>query len=168
MMGNHNLEKSCCIAMIILSLSTLTSGLIPSANAQAIQTNTTTNSRSSVDLLNRGRDRFQHGDYKGAIEDFNQAIVLNPNDANAYYNRGLVLHELGDDLNAIWNFDRALQLNPRDGFAYLHRAGARYGLGDQPGTIQDLQLAAKLFQAQGDTANYQQAESLIKRLQQPL
>lgn len=168
-MGNHNLEKSCCIAIITLSLSTLTSGLIPSANAQTFQTNTTaTNSRSSVDLLNRGRDRFQHGDYKGAIEDFNQVIVLNPNNASAYYNRGLVLHELGDDLNAVGNFDRALQLNPRDGFAYLHRAGARYGLGDQPGTIQDLQLAAQLFKAQGDTKNYQLAENLIRRLHLPI
>ncbi|KYC44100.1 hypothetical protein WA1_02880 [Scytonema hofmannii PCC 7110] len=153
------------MAITIISLSALSSELTPSVYAQPTRTDTLkSNLNNSVDFLNRGRDRFQRGDYKGAVEDFNQAIVLNPNDANAYYHRGLLLHKLGDNLNAVLNFDRALQLNPRYADAYFRRAGARYNIGDRPGTIQDLQLAAKFFQSQGNTKGYQQAQNLIKRL----
>lgn len=166
-MGYYNFDRSCFIAIIFLSLSALNSGLTSPVHAQTTPTHTvTTIAQDSVYFLNRGRDRFQRKDYKGAIEDFNQAIILNPNNANAYYNRGLLFRELGDALSAVLDFDRALQLNPRYANAYFHRAGARYGIGDESGTIQDLQLAAKLFQLQGDTKGYQQAQNLIRQLQQ--
>ncbi|MBO3458983.1 tetratricopeptide repeat protein [Aetokthonos hydrillicola Thurmond2011] len=165
-MGYYHFNKNFYIAILILSLSTLTNELTPSVHAQTVRTDTIrSNSKGEVNFLNRGRERFQRGDYKGAIADFNHALVLNPNDANVYYNRAVLLHELGDDLNAVSDFDRAIELNPRDANSYFHRAGARYGLGDQPGTIQDLQLAAKLFRAQGNTKGYQQAQNLIKQLQ---
>lgn len=162
-MSYYNFLKNCCIAIAIASLSVFSSGQTSSAYAQQTQTSTT-QAKSSVDFLNRGQDRLQRKDYKGAIEDFERAIVLNPNNANAYYHRGRLLHELGDNLNAVLNFDRALQLNPRYADAYLRRAGARYNIGDRPGTVQDLQLAAKFFQAQGNTKGYEQAQNLIKRL----
>ncbi|WP_460205504.1 tetratricopeptide repeat protein [Scytonema sp. NUACC21] len=166
-MSYHKFDRSFCIALIILSWSALTGGLTLPVHAQTTRTHTvTTIAQDSVYFLNRGRYRFQRKDYKGAIEDFNQAIILNPNNANAYYNRGLLLRELGDALSAVLDFDRALQLNPRHANAYFHRAGARYGIGDESGTIQDLQLAAKLFQLQGDTKGYQQAQNLIRQLQQ--
>lgn len=168
-MGYYNFGKSCCIAIIILNLSTEMGGLTPSVHAQTTRTHTIRNdSKGSVDLLSRGRNRFQHGDYKGAVEDFNLAIILDPNNANAYYSRGLLLHKLGDALSAVLDFDRALQLNPRLALAYFHRAGARYDIGNEPGTILDLQLAAKLFLLQGDTKGYQQAQNLIRRLQQSI
>ncbi|WP_166482214.1 tetratricopeptide repeat protein [Scytonema sp. UIC 10036] len=164
-MGYYDFYKNCCIAIAIASLSVLSSGLTPPVYAQPTRISTIkSNPKSSVEFVNRGRDRFQRKDYKGAVEDFDRAIILNPNDANAYYHRGLLLHELGDNLNAVLNFDRALQLNPRYADAYLRRAGARYNIGDRPGTIQDLQLAAKFFQSQGNTKGYQQAQNLMKRL----
>ncbi|MBD2773860.1 tetratricopeptide repeat protein [Iningainema tapete] len=115
-------ELISCIAIIILGLSFLTSGLTSSVRAQTTRTyNIRSNPKSSVNFLKRGRDRFQQKDYKGAISDINQAIVLNPYNPNAYYSRGLVLHELGDFLNAVLDFDRALQLNPRYANAYFYR-----------------------------------------------
>jgi tetratricopeptide (TPR) repeat protein len=161
----HCFKNICYVAAIILSLSVVTNEFIPPVHAQTIDTDTKSNPRDAADFLNRGRERFQRGDYKGAISDYNHALVLNPNDANIYYNRAVLLHELGDDLNALSDFDRAVQLNPRDANIYFHRAGARYGLGDEPGTIQDLQLAAKLFRSQGNTKGYQQAQNLIRQLQ---
>ncbi|MCH8014820.1 MAG: tetratricopeptide repeat protein, partial [Candidatus Dadabacteria bacterium] len=35
------------------------------------------------------------GDHRGAIQDYNKAIQLNPNYALAYYNRGIVKIHLG-------------------------------------------------------------------------
>ncbi|MFM5961315.1 MAG: tetratricopeptide repeat protein, partial [Dolichospermum sp.] len=43
---------------------------------------------------NRGNVRNDLGDKQGAIDDFNQAIKINPNDANAYINRGFTKYEL--------------------------------------------------------------------------
>ncbi|KAF3884281.1 MULTISPECIES: tetratricopeptide repeat protein [Nostocales] len=164
-MSYYDFLKNSCMGIAIASLSLLSSGLTPSVYAQTTPTSTVqSNPKSSVDFLYRGRERFQRKDYKGAVEDFDRAIILNPNDANAYYYRGLLLHELGDNLGAVLNFDRALQLNPRSADAYFRRAGARYSIGDRPGTIQDLQLAAKFFQSQGNAKGYQQAQNLIKRL----
>ncbi|HEY9611173.1 tetratricopeptide repeat protein, partial [Allocoleopsis sp.] len=36
----------------------------------------------------RGDIRYGLGEYQRSVEDYNQAIRLNPNYANAYYNRG--------------------------------------------------------------------------------
>lgn len=35
--------------------------------------------------INRGLTRLHSGDMKGAIEDFNQSLRINPNYADAYY-----------------------------------------------------------------------------------
>lgn len=118
--------------------------------------------RGTVDLLKSGQDKLQRQDYRGAILDFNQAILHNPNDANIYFNRGLVLHELGDELGALWDFDDTILRNPRHARAYFHRAGLRLSLGYRSGAMQDLQQAAKLFASQGDKIRYQKAQKLLK------
>lgn len=46
---------------------------------------------SAKDFYNRGTDKLKRGDYRGAIEDFNQALRLNPKDATAYDSRGVAL-----------------------------------------------------------------------------
>ncbi|MBO1062429.1 MAG: serine protease, partial [Aphanizomenon flos-aquae CP01] len=45
---------------------------------------------------NRGIVRDELGDKQGAIDDYTQAIKINPNLAQAYNNRGIVRNELGD------------------------------------------------------------------------
>ncbi|MEA5532191.1 tetratricopeptide repeat protein, partial [Dolichospermum sp. UHCC 0684] len=58
------------------------------------------------------------GDVKGAVEDYNQALRLNPNQGEAYYNRGLARKILGDLEGAIEDYNQALRLNPNQGEAY--------------------------------------------------
>lgn len=155
-----------CIATIILGITTGMSGVTLTVHAQsAVPYTTTTFPGRALDLLKRGRERFQRGNYRGAIEDFNQAILLNPNDANIYFNRGLVLFKLGDQLGALDDFDSTLLRNPRYARAYFHRGGIRHTLGDEPGAIKDFRLAAILFQSQGDRTRYRQVQKLIKQLE---
>jgi len=51
------------------------------------------------------------GKYKEAVEDFNNAIKLNSNDAILFYKRGTVKVELGDLEGAKEDFNRAMELS---------------------------------------------------------
>ncbi|MGB3419679.1 tetratricopeptide repeat protein [Dolichospermum sp. FACHB-1091] len=59
------------------------------------------------------------------IDDYNPAIKINPNDANAYYNRGVVRYELGDKQGAIKDFNQAIKINPNFPQAYGNRGNVR-------------------------------------------
>ncbi|MBW4575086.1 MAG: trypsin-like peptidase domain-containing protein, partial [Aphanothece sp. CMT-3BRIN-NPC111] len=52
-------------------------------------------SLSAVNFFSRGVDKAERGDYQGAIADYNQALQLNPNFAEAYNNRGLARYKQG-------------------------------------------------------------------------
>ncbi|TRU85433.1 MAG: tetratricopeptide repeat protein, partial [Microcystis novacekii Mn_MB_F_20050700_S1D] len=58
---------------------------------------------------------------QGAVADYNQAIKLNPDDANAYYNRGVAKYNLGDNQGAIADYNQAIKLKPDDAIAYYNR-----------------------------------------------
>ena len=58
------------------------------------------------------------GRYEEAIKEYNQAIELNPNFAEAYNNRGNAKHELRRYEEAIKDYDQAIELNPN--FAEAH------------------------------------------------
>ena len=47
-----------------------------------------------------------------AIQDFDRAIQLNPNDATVFNNRGLAYDRLEQYQKAIQDYDRAIQLKP--------------------------------------------------------
>jgi tetratricopeptide (TPR) repeat protein len=96
--------------------------------------------------------------------DYNQAITINPNYAQAYYNRGIVRNELGDKPGAIDDYTQAIKFNPNLAQAYGNRAYVYYQLGDKQKAREDLQRAAQLFKAQGNTAAYEKAMALLKQL----
>lgn len=56
---------------------------------------------------NRGSFKIQLGDFKGAINDFNIAIKLNPNLGEAYYNRAVAYSNLGILKNACDDLHKA-------------------------------------------------------------
>ncbi|MDX2240673.1 MAG: tetratricopeptide repeat protein [Leptolyngbyaceae cyanobacterium bins.302] len=66
--------------------------------------------------------KLQRQDYQGAGSDFNEALRLNPNYAEAYYGRGRVRYFLYDDRGAILDFNEAIRLKPNYAEAYYGRA----------------------------------------------
>jgi tetratricopeptide (TPR) repeat protein len=85
----------------------------------------------------RGVERGQRGDYQGALDDFTQALRVNPSYADAYNNRGYARYALGDLPGAIADYSQALRINPSYADAYNGCALARAGTGDRQGAVDD-------------------------------
>lgn len=98
-------------------------------------------------LFLKGVDKVQKKDYQGAINDYTQAIKINPQYAEAYYNRGNARLELKDYQEAINDFNQAININPKYIYAYSSRGTARSALGDIQGATNDMLQAQELFQA---------------------
>lgn len=84
-----------------------------------------------------------------------------------FYRWGVEQGEKGDPKRAIAYFDQALSINPNFAAAYLARGVARYQLFDRPGAINDANVAAKIFFAQGNQQGYQTAQTFTKELSRP-
>lgn len=81
---------------------------------------------SAEDFVKRGKECHEARDYDGALENFNQAIKLNPQHAAAYYDRGRAYHAQGDYDRAFTDYNRAIQLNPDMAAAYVNRGNIYY------------------------------------------
>ena len=98
-------------------------------------------------LGNRGIARWRLSNPHAAIDDFNAALRLSPEEAMIYNNRGNVLLELRHYAEAAKDFGQAIALSPAYGQAYNNRGNARFLLGDYAGAIADYTRAVTLMPA---------------------
>ncbi|MEZ4708787.1 MAG: tetratricopeptide repeat protein [Caldilineaceae bacterium] len=77
------------------------------------------------------------GELDAAIADYDQAIALNPQDADAYYNRGNARRDQGELDAAIADYDQAIALNPEYKEAYGNRGPSPPRQGDLLNAIAD-------------------------------
>lgn len=139
----------CLNCVIILSLVTILLWLPLPAIALPLPTIPATSDTpvaqiSAEDFSQAGVDKMLSQDYAGAIENFIQAIRLDPNNAKTYSNLGLARANLGDQIGAISEFSQALHLNPELSTAYYNRGFIRSKLQDYQGALLDLNSAIRL------------------------
>ena len=79
-----------------------------------------------------------------AIKDYDEAIRLNPQSAEAYYKRGGVYHSLGQLERAIEDYDEVIRLNPEYFEAYINRGNVYYELGQFEQVIKDYDEVIRL------------------------
>lgn len=79
----------------------------------------------------------------GALQAFNNALEIDPDDGDALYNRAVVEHKMGNPLAAIKDYDHLLQMNSNDADAYLGRAKAEMYIGHHSAAIADCNAALR-------------------------
>lgn len=96
------------------------------------------------ELLNSAGNKLKVKDLDGAIEDYDEAIRINPKEVEAYLNRGYAKRDKGDSDGAIKDYDEAIRLNPKFDLAYNNRGIAKYEKGDLDGAIKDYNEAIRI------------------------
>ena len=84
------------------------------------------------------------GDYRGAIQDYNKAIELDPDNTATYNNRGNAKYALGDYRGAIQDYNKAIELDPDYADAYYNKGVTKAELGDYIGAVEDWSKAIEL------------------------
>ena len=93
---------------------------------------------------NRGFAYGTRGQHDDAIQDYDQAIKLDPSDAIVYNNRGFAYSNKGQLDRAIEDYDQAIGLDPSDATVYNNRGFAYSIKGQLDRAIQDYDQAIKL------------------------
>ena len=82
--------------------------------------------------------------YQQVIDDLTQAIKLNPNNVEAYFNRGAAHLNLQNYQHAISDWTQTINLNPNHSDAYVCRGLCYKELGDSDLAEMDFEKARQL------------------------
>ena len=97
-----------------------------------------------VDWFDKGHERYQEGDLKGAAEAYTRAIAFSQKEGRSYNNRGVVYHMMGDHDKAIADYNKAIALNPDYAEVFDNRARTYMRKGLWNRAIQDADRAILL------------------------
>jgi tetratricopeptide (TPR) repeat protein len=98
----------------------------------------------AIAFFNRAIAYANKQDYDRAIEDYGEAIRLNPNNAGAFNNRGFAYANKQDYDRAIEDYGQAIQLNPNNSGAFFNRGRAYANKQDYDRAIEDYGQATRL------------------------
>jgi tetratricopeptide (TPR) repeat protein len=102
---------------------------------------------------NRGYAYFDKGDYAHAIADYDDAIRLDPRNADAFNMRGLAYQKRGENDRAIADFDEAIRIDPNNSIFFNNRGSAYYEQGDYSRGNADFDEAIRLNPRNADALN---------------
>jgi Tetratricopeptide repeat len=105
----------------ILLVSILPIAIVNQTSSSAAQQQTPINNATTLadpnSLVNQGTTLFTSGRFNEAIQVFDKALAINPNDQVALNSKGAALYMSGRFNEAIQFFDKALAINPNDAYA---------------------------------------------------
>ncbi|MFZ0798339.1 MAG: tetratricopeptide repeat protein, partial [Terriglobales bacterium] len=93
----------------------------------------------------RGIARSANGSGERALEDFDQAVRINPRYADAYFNRGNTNCALLRYADAIRDYTQAININPSMAEAYVNRGKVSALRGDKAAALADYEKALSLY-----------------------
>lgn len=107
--------------------------------------------KTAQDFYLRGTLRTQKKEYRQAIEDYTEAIKLNPKFVDAYLKRCEMRYKMGDNQGVLDDCYQIFNINPNVAKAHYYQGRARYSLGYTQPAIKSYDLAIS------NDANYPQA-----------
>ena len=115
------------------------SAILPQSQSSGTQ-------RSAEEYYKRGDENLRNGNYEQAIEDFTEAIRLNPNSPSSYNNRAWVYayHLKTNFDQAISDATQAIRLSPNEPNHFGTRGWAYLGKGDYDSATDDFFKALEL------------------------
>ncbi|MDG1417282.1 MAG: tetratricopeptide repeat protein [Maricaulis sp.] len=102
---------------------------------------------------NRGIARSELNMIDPALDDFQRAAQLTPNDFMVHLNLGILYQGMERHTEAVVAFDRVVQLQPGWVGAWLNRSGALLDAGITAAAVQDARRAVELEPENGSTLN---------------
>ncbi len=100
--------------------------------------------KGAQEYLNRGMAKYQKGDIKGAIDDYNKALEVNPHFPEVYYNRGVCWQYEEDYDRAIADYTEAIRSSDSYSAAHVNRGYCWQQKGDQSCAIKDFNKALNI------------------------
>ncbi|HEY9598126.1 MAG TPA: tetratricopeptide repeat protein [Cyanophyceae cyanobacterium] len=117
-------------------------GFDSSKTSQSIPVSTV--QRKPKDFLKSGLEQLNRGNYSSALENFKQALKLDPNLVDAYICQSIIHYYQGNHRGAIADCDEVLRINPNNADVYNNRGLNRIALGDYQEAIADFSHALKI------------------------
>ena len=99
----------------------------------------------------RGLCHLNLGEYQEAIKDFDAAINLNPDDADAYQGRGASYGQFKKHNQAVEDLDFAIRLNPNSANTFFTRGIVHFNKEDYDSGIRDFDRAIALEPSHADS-----------------
>lgn len=101
-------------------------------------------------FLRRGYAKIRLNENQSALQDYNQAVFVRPEYAEAYLYRGLMrANRYGDHAGAVEDFTEATRLDRDDRAAFYHRGLALYKIGRFPEALESHNIAIKDYNRSG-------------------
>lgn len=99
----------------------------------------------TVDEYNiSGVQKKNKKDYAGAIEDFNKALNIDPNNDFTYSSRANAKLKLFDYKGAMLDYNKSIDINPEAPNVYYYRGNLKIDLEDYRGAIEDFSKAINI------------------------
>lgn len=92
----------------------------------------------------RAKSRFEIGDYKGAVTDWNVYIDAIPEEEEALVSRAAAKINMNDNSGAVSDLDEAIKLNGNNPVSYCYRGVAKGGNKQYVEALKDIDYAIKL------------------------
>jgi len=117
-----------------------------------------------IKSVNEGVRRVEQGQYEQSIEQYEQAIALEPDLSYAYVNLANAYWHLAKYEESIAMSKKALQIDPSDARTYSNLGNAYYSSGKHKEAEDSYKKAKELYKGAGDSEGVKKMEEYLGRL----
>lgn len=147
-------------ALLLVGCAATTPEPTPTATATPEPTATRTPTPSPLTLAEEALTRLDAGDPETAIDLLTQAIALDDQNLDLFYNRGLIHYQEGNYEQAFEDLTDTLELNPNNPLPFFWRARTFDALGNTSDAVDDYRAFLRLYEPNDQLSQFARQRSL--------